>query len=152
MDTRDGDGAALCWRSWPLVERPARSALAALVVVAAAAAVYALVHNVALTALGALVLVASLHGHIFPRRYALDEEAVSVSVLGMKRRRAWEYFHSYYADRMGVMLSTFTYPSRIDSFRGVSLRFAGGNRDEVTAFVKRKLPPARKRSRRRGRR
>ena len=152
MGSRDGNGGALGGRSWPLVERPARSVLAVLIIVAAAAAVYALARNVALTVLGALVLVASLHGHVLPRRYALDEEGVSVWVMGMKKTRAWGYFRSYYADRMGIMLSTFTYPSRLDPFRGLGLRFAGGNRDDVIAFIRGKLPPAQKRSRRSGRR
>ena len=139
---------SLSWRAWPLAEYPGRTAVAALTVTAAAAAIYFLWENPAFAALGAAVLILSLHGHVLPRRYVLDDDGVFVSVIGIKKRRPWDYFHSYYADRLGVMLSTFAYPSRLDSFRGTNLRFAHGNRDEVVAFVAARLPAAEKRSRR----
>lgn len=113
-----------------------------------AAAIYFVWDSALFAVLGAVVLALSLHGHLLPRRYRLDDDGVSVSAIRFKKRRPWDYFHSYYADRLGVMLSTFTYPSRLDSFRGVNLRFARGNRDDVVAFVAARLPAAEKRRRR----
>ena len=141
--------SSLRWRAWPLLEYPGRTAVAAFTVTAAAAAIYFLWENPVFAVLGAAVLVISLHGHVLPRRFVLDDEGVFVSVIGIKKRRPWDYYHSYYADRLGVMLSTFTYPSRLDSFRGTNLRFSRGNRDEVVAFVAARLPAAEKISRRR---
>jgi hypothetical protein len=138
---------SLSWRAWPLVEYPGRSAAAAVAVAVVAAAIYFIWDSTLFAALGAVVLALSLHGHLLPRRYRLDEDGPSVSTLGVARRRPWDYFHSYYADRLGVMLSTFSYPSRLDSFRGMNLRFAGGNRDAVVAFVAARLPRAEKKGR-----
>ena len=148
MTARTKTPASLSWRAWPLVEYPARSALAAATVAAAAAAIYFLWDSTLFAALGAVVLLLSLHGHFLPRHYRLDDDGTFVSVIGIKKSRPWDYFHSYYADRLGVMLSTFSYPSRLDSFRGVNLRFAAGNRDAVVAFVATKLPQAEKKGRR----
>lgn len=148
MTARPKTPPSLSWRAWPLVECPARSALAAVTVAGTAAAIYFIWESALFAALGAVVLTLSLHGHLLPRRYRLDDDGASVSAIGIKKRRPWDYFHSYYADRLGVMLSTFTYASRLDSFRGVNLRFARGNRDDVVAFVAARLPAAEKRRRR----
>lgn len=149
MTRRKETPPSLSWRAWPLLEYPGRSALAAVAVAGTAAAIYFMWDSALFAVLGAVVLALSLHGHILPRRYRLDDDGVFVSVIGIKKRRPWDYFHSYYADRLGVMLSTFTYPSRLDSFRGVNLRFARDNRDDVVAFVATRLPAAEKRRRRR---
>ncbi len=148
MTPRKKTPPSLSWRAWPLVEYPGRSALAGVAVVGAAAAIYFVWDSALFAVLGAVVLALSLHGHLLPRRYRLDDDGVSVSVMGIKKSRPWDYFHSYYADRLGAMLSTFTYPSRLDSFRGMNLRFARGNREAVVAFVGARLPRAEKRQRR----
>lgn len=138
--------SSLSWRSWPLAAYPGRTALALGVAAAAGAAICYLWDNPALAAVGVFALLASLHGHLLPRDYRLDDDGVSVSVLGIKTRRDWDRFHSYYADRLGVMLSTFSYPSRLDPFRGTNLRFAGGDRDAIVAFVAARLPRAEKKA------
>lgn len=140
---------ALIWRSWPLAAYPWRTALALGVAAAAGAAVYFLWQSPPLALIGVVALLASLHGHLLPRRYRLDEEGVTVSVIGINTRKSWDHYHSYYADKLGVMLSTFTYASRLDPFRGTNLRFAGGNRDDVIAFVSARLPRAEKKAGRR---
>lgn len=147
MEEVRNEAAPLRWRAWPLVEYPGRTALAVATVAAAAAAIYFLWHAAWLAAVGAVALLLSLQGHLLPRRYELDAEGVTVTVLGLRKHRPWDHFHSYYADRLGVMLSTFTYPSRLDSFRGMNLRFGRGNREAVSAFVAAQLPRAEKRRR-----
>jgi hypothetical protein len=142
------DDNVLSWRSWPLAAYPGRTAAALGVTAAAGAAIFFLWQSPGLAAIGVLALLASLHGHLLPRRYVLDDDGVSISVLGITGRKSWDHYHSYYADRLGVMLSTFTYPSRLDPFRGANLRFAGGDRDAIIAFVSARLPRAEKRGRR----
>jgi len=131
------------WRAWPAATYPVRSAVALVVVVGATAAVFSLLHHAGWTALFVAVLIASLHGHFLPRRYRLDDAGVTVWTLGVKKFRPWDFFHSYYADKMGVMLSTFTFPSRLDTFRGTNLRFSrGADAEAVLAFVAGRLPRA----------
>jgi hypothetical protein len=147
MDEVRNEAPQLRWRAWPLVEYPGRTALALVTVAGAAAAIFFLWHTAWLAAVGALALLLSLQSHVLPRRYELDAEGVTVTALGVRKHRPWDHFHSYYADRLGVMLSTFTYPSRLDSFRGMNLRFGRGNREAVSAFVAAQLPRAEKRRR-----
>ncbi len=133
----------LAWRAWPASSYPVRSAVAVAIIVGVTAAIYFLLRDIVWTVMFVVLLVASLHGHFVPRRYRLDDAGVTVWTLGLKKFRPWDFFHSYYADRMGVMLSTFTFPSRLDTFRGTNLRFGpGAGADAVVAFVARRLPPA----------
>lgn len=152
-ETVQGETASLRWTSWPLVEHWWRSALALTCLFVTAAAVFHLTANVPFTVIAVVILATSLQGHFLPRTYVLDPEGVSVYVLGMKLRREWSYFRSYYADALGCMLSTFTYPSRLDPFRGVNLRYDRARRDAVLTFVAARLPRAeRKTTRTPGRR
>lgn len=142
-------GAALEWRAWPLVEFPGRSAIAVAAVVAVVALVWWITHNVPFSAVAGVIILFSLQGHLLPREYRLDDAGVTIRAFGAAKNQPWSYFHSYYADKLGVMLSTFSYPSRLDPFRGYNLRFGGGNRREVIAFVDAHLPHAEERRPRR---
>jgi hypothetical protein len=136
---------SLQWRVFPLVEYPARSVVAILIIFVGGV----LVHHISgywFLGLGAvLLLIASLYKHFLPTDYYLDEEGAETRILFSKRRRPWSNFHSYYYDQFGIMLSTFAYPSRLDSFRGLGLRFTKKEKDEVIAFVSSRLPRAQKR-------
>jgi len=149
MADDENSASSLSWRSWPLLAYPGRTALALGVAAAAGVAVYYLWQSPGLAVVGVLALLASLHGHLLPRRYSLDDDGISISILGINARKRWDHFHSYYADRLGVMLSTFSYASRLDPFRGANLRFAGGSRDDIIAFVSARLPQAEKKAGRR---
>lgn len=129
------------WCAWPALLYPARTAIAFAFIGLTAAIVYFLMWS-GWTVFYVLVLVLSLHGHFVPRRYRLDDEGVTVWTLGIKKFRPWEFFRSYYADDMGVMLSTFTYPSPLDSFRGTNLRVGREQRAAVIAFIQSRLPHA----------
>jgi hypothetical protein len=148
MAANHDTGSAVRWRYWPLTARPAISAVGVVVILAAAAAAYYISENAVVAAICLLALAASLQSHFLPRRYALDDAGVAVVALGIKKVRPWEYFHSYYGDRRGIMLSTFSYASRLDAYRGVNLRFGEADRERVAAFVAGKLPYAAKKKRR----
>lgn len=139
------EGKSLQWRVFPFVEYPVRSIVAVLIIFIGGV----LVHNISgywYLGLGAvLLLVASLYKHFLPTDYYLDDEGAETRILFSKRRRPWNNFHSYYYDQFGIMLSTFAYPSRLDSFRGMGLRFTKKEKDEVIAFVRARLPRAEKR-------
>lgn len=151
-DGAEEEGPALEWRAWPLRQYPGRSALALGVVAATGVAVGWVTHNVAFGVVAGVILLFSLQAHFLPRRYRLDDGGVTVDAAGRKRTRRWDSFHSYYDDKLGIMLSTFSYPSRLDSFRGLNLRYGPDNRDGVLAFVAARLPRAEKETRGRRRR
>jgi len=73
--------------------------------------------------------------YFLPTWYELDADGVAVRFLGRTRWVAWTEVRRTQVHGEGVQLSPFERPSRLESFRGTFLRFAG-NRDEVVSFVK----------------
>ena len=127
---------ALCWESHPLRrEKPAKSILlVALIVSAAVAAAVGFEHwFYGVFSLGALT--ASLSRYFFPTRYVLDGAGISSEHLGLKQRRSWAEFRRADEHRDGIFLRPSLRSSRLDSFRGVFLRF-DQNREEVAHFVR----------------
>ena len=131
----------LDWTAHPLRDEPAwkSAALGALIVgfsaLAAASldgAVYGLISLVALAA-------ATLR-YLLPTRYLLDDQEASWRQLTW-RRRSWSTFRRVDRHADGIFLSPFRRPSRLDSFRGVFLRFGPGvDADEVVALARDRVP------------
>lgn len=131
----------LDWTAHPLRDEPAwkSAALGALIAgfsaLAAASldgAVYGLISLVALAA-------ATLR-YLLPTRYLLDDQEASWRQLTW-RRRSWSTFRRVDRHADGIFLSPFRRPSRLDSFRGVFLRFGPGvDADEVVALARDRVP------------
>jgi len=133
---------SLSWASHPARLRPKTTAVLVLFITALAVGIYFSFESIFLSLFSIVVLLASLSSFFFPIRYMLDEEGVTIKGVLTKRTKPWNYFHSYYYDRHGVQLSTFSYPSRLDPFRGFSLQFGKDNKGEVIEFVGRYLSKA----------
>ena len=131
----------LDWTAHPLRDEPAwkSAALGALIVgfsaLAAASlggAVYGLISLVALAA--------ATVRYLLPTRYLLDDQEASWRQLTW-RRRSWSTFRRVDRHADGIFLSPFRRPSRLDSFRGVFLRFGPGvDADEVVALARDRVP------------
>jgi hypothetical protein len=136
-----GEAVPLCWRSYPLAqEAPFKSAL-----------LMAMMGGVSLGAglsfahwfYGALslgVLILSLSRYFFPTLYALDQGGVHSRHLGWSRHYSWKQFRRAEVRADGVFLSPFVRPSRLDSFRGLFLRFHR-NGHQVVYFVRLHVAP-----------
>jgi len=131
----------LKWRSYPLVDDFPKS----LALVGLLAGVCVLVGfafgGAGYGLLAAVLLGASLARYLLPTRFVLDAGGVTIRLLGHDRHVAWSQIKRISVQRAGVFLSPFERSSRLDSFRGTFLRFAG-NADEVRSFVESKVPLA----------
>ncbi|HUT32087.1 MAG TPA: hypothetical protein VNE39_01290 [Planctomycetota bacterium] len=124
----------LRWRSHPVVDDYPRSLLLVAAVIALCVGVWVSFDSVGLAALTVAVLAGSLARYFVPTDYELDGSGASVRFLGHLRRVGWGDVRRFFVAPEGVQLSPFERPSRLESFRGTLLRFAG-NRDEVVRFV-----------------
>ncbi len=83
-----------------------------------------------------IVLVAAMLGYLLPTDYLIDSEGASWKLLVWRRRR-WATFRRVVRHPDGLFLSSFRQPHRLDSFRGVFLRFgAGVDGDEIDSLVR----------------
>ena len=64
-----------------------------------------------------------------------------MKVLVFKRERKYNEFKCFYADKKGVMLSTFNRPRGLDRFRGQSVRFtkAQDEKEQIMEFLNKKI-------------
>jgi hypothetical protein len=129
----------LAWTAWPARRSPVRAAVAVAVMGLIGWTLESVFRAPFFTALGVLLVWSQIAGFFLPTRYALTEDGVTVAGLVGRKQKAWSEFRSCLVDREGVLLSPFAGRSRLERFRGLSLQFHG-NRDEVMAFVERRIP------------
>jgi len=132
---------ALQWRSWPICDDAPKSLLLVAVVLGVCVGVGVSFGGAGYGLVAALILSVGLSRYFLATHYALDESGVSARFLGQTQRKAWTDVRRVLVHREGVHLSPFPEPSRLDSFRGLLLRFAA-NADEVTQFVERNTNPS----------
>ncbi len=131
-------GAELAWTSHPLKQSLRKSLLLAGVLLLTGVAIYLNTGAVswALGSMGLLLL--GVHDFILPTRYRMTTEVAESRSLGYRRNKRWSALRSYHADKNGVLLSPFPTPTRLDTFRGLYIRYSG-NKAEVLAFVRDRL-------------
>lgn len=132
---------ALGWRSLPLVDDFPRSLLLVCAVVGICVAVGLSFGDVGYALLAAALVMVSLARYFLPTRFDLDDAGATARFLGQSRRMLWSQVGRVSAQKAGVFLSPFDRPSRLDSFRGVLLRFAG-NAEKVVSFVEHQMARA----------
>lgn len=128
----------LRWRSHPLVDDYPKSILLAVAILGTCAAATLCFGGVTYGVLAALMLAVSLSRYLLPTEFVLDGQGVEACFLGQTQRMAWSQVRRVSVRAKGVYLSPQRAPSRLDSFRGVQLRFAKNN-DEVVRFVESKV-------------
>ena len=74
--------------------------------------------------LGLAILFFSLISYFIPTKYTFFENKIEILYWFIKVERFYSDFGCFYADKKGVMLSTFKMHRRLDAFRGQSIRFS----------------------------
>jgi len=142
MQGENAPARSLSWRSLPVADDFPRSLLLVGAVAASCVAVGVAFGGAGYALLAAALLGASLARYFAPTRYVLDERRAAARFLGHTRGVAWGEVRRVTRHREGVHLSPFERPSRLDSFRGTFLRFAG-NGEEVVRFVESQMAASR---------
>jgi len=129
------------WISFPFVEFPLSSALVLAFFVLAAVFVYSVTLNFFWVLLSMIFLFSSLFSFFVLTYYEFFDDHVFVKVLFFKRERKYTEFKCFYADKKGVMLSTFNRPRGLDRFRGQSIRFTKkqGEKEQIMEFLNEKI-------------
>jgi hypothetical protein len=79
--------------------------------------------------------------YFVPTTYYFFDEGFLVQYPIFKIQKKYKEYPCFYSDYNGIMLSTFTRPRRLDTFRGQSIRFSKNKaeRDEIITFLKEKI-------------
>lgn len=130
--------SSFTWRVHPFRESVKTSVIVIAVIVFICAIVYISFGDIFWVILSFLFLFVSLSSFFFPTSFFLDEKEVKVKRVLTTISRPWERFKGFYFDKNGVQLTPFTYPSRLDNYRGLFLKF-GNNKDDVINYIKKHL-------------
>lgn len=117
-----------------MIRSPFRAIAAILFVALVAWTLQTWLHAGYFTVIAVLLVWGQVASFFLPTYYTLTEDSIAVRGALGRREKAWSDFRSYLIDREGVLLSPFAERSRLERFRGLSLRFHG-NREQVIAFV-----------------
>lgn len=118
----------LSWKSWPFAERIRESVLLILFLIMLSVILFKITiveWNMPLFYFGGLALVfGNLLPYFIQTEYELYESEIVIHYAFITVKRPYSQFGCFYRDKLGVMLSTFKVPRRLDPFRGQSLRFS----------------------------
>jgi hypothetical protein len=124
------------WTIHPVRDSWKTTSIAVSVIALAAISVFLLSNSLFLSGASLLILVSSLSSFFLPTEYQLGPDSISVKGPFSRKLRSWGDFRKYYPGSKGVLLSPFPHPSRLDSFRGVYVRFRCGiSEEERTGLI-----------------
>ena len=87
--------------------------------------------------LGFAILLGSLWEFFTPVTYTFREEGITVKTLFGKRTYKWQNYRNFMVDKKGVLLSPFLRRTRLERFRGLSVRFSEDKRGEILGYIQR---------------
>ena len=133
------------WTSFPFMDRPAHSVLLCVVI----AIVTYILWQMTIVMwdqplyyfLGIFILLIGIMPYIVPTTYYFFDEGILVQYPLVKVEKSYREFGCFYVDKLGIMLSTFKMPRRLDTFRGQSIRFSktATEREAIINLLKEKI-------------
>jgi len=141
----DLDNNLFHWTSFPLLDKPKHTIATFLVIIIVTWLLWEITINAweqpLYYMLGIFMLFVGIIPYFVPTQYYFFDKGIVVIYPIVKIEKLYSDFGCFYADKNGIMLSTFSRPRRLDSFRGQSIRFSRdkNEREEIIEFLKDKV-------------
>ena len=139
------DEALYTWTSFPFVDRPIHSVALCMIITLVAYILWQLTivqwDAPLYYFLGVFILLIGIMPYFIPTTYYFFEKGLLIQYPIVKIEKLYTEFGCFYTDKMGIMLSTYKKPRRMDTFRGQSIRFSKtqSERQEIISFLKEKI-------------
>lgn len=133
--TAASEQTILVWKVHLLREQPWRMLPVALVVTLSFLVSYLYCHNIIMPIVVLLLFASALNDYFFPVSYRITARHASRRTLFGHESIEWSAVRKCYLDDYGVKLSPLPRRSRLETYRGVYLRF-GNRREEVIEAVR----------------
>ena len=129
----------LTWRVHLLRRRPERLPLVVVIYLLAIGSVWLIFGSPLPVFAALLLLTGAISEYLFPIEYRLTDSGISATGGTSKTAIRWQDVRRVVVRRSGVLLSSLPAPSRLDSFRGVFLRYAPpgepGDKNSLTELL-----------------
>jgi len=129
----------LKWKNWLAKEKPWLAVLVLLILFVVWLFSYSLIPNYFLATILSLAVFFYLSEFFLPTEYCISQDGVWKKIGPVKITKKWELLRSFYTDKNGVLLSPFSRPTRLDTFRGIYLRFGKDNKGKIVELIKLKI-------------
>ncbi|MBI9032020.1 hypothetical protein JEZ13_08495 [bacterium] len=134
------------WTSFPFKDRPQTSALLTVFLIFFSFLLrYFVEHAFLLSTMWFWIFMTliflSISSYFIPSKYTFYNNRLVAKYLFFKVERPYKDFGCFYSDKLGVMLSTFKTPRRLDPFRGMSVRYSKTQleKEELLKFLEQKI-------------
>ncbi|MCB5249857.1 MAG: hypothetical protein RBS16_06380 [Candidatus Cloacimonadales bacterium] len=145
MSNKDENKPVIEWFSFPFIDFPKKSIILVLFLFFMGYILW----NIAVVnwdqplyyMLGVLILFIGIAPYFVPTKYEFYEYHLIIRYPIVKIEKRYSDYGSFYVDKKGIMLSTFKQVSRLDAFRGQSIRFSKdqSEREAIIVFLKERL-------------
>jgi len=137
----NNDKPVFKWKSFPFKEFPLNSIFLILFFILVGYFVFTVTKSPFWVILSVIFLFGSLFPYFITTKYSFYEDYLVVSYIGFKNKNLYSKYKCFYADKKGIMLSTFEKPRGLDRFRGQSIRFTKNQteREEIMEFLDNKI-------------
>lgn len=126
------------WTVHPAKKNLKLSVLVIMFLIALCVSIYFSFDSLLLSLLSAVFLFGSLSSFFLPTTYMLHKKGIIIKRVFHEFFRGWDSFKRYYIDKNGILLSPFTYRTRLENFRGLYIRF-NGNREYIIGYIKSRI-------------
>ncbi|MBN1620815.1 hypothetical protein JW890_08835 [candidate division WOR-3 bacterium] len=130
---------SLIWSGWLAAEKPFLTVFAVAVLAAVWALSFMILPSIVVASILTFCVFVYVSEFFLPVKYGLDKDFVWKKIGPVKIQKQWVQLRSFYTDKNGILISPFTKPSRLETFRGIYIRFAGAERQTVLEAVKKHL-------------
>ena len=133
------------WTSTPILDYPIKSLLLALFLIGFGIGFYYLTVFYWKMPLFYILSIAFLFIEIFPyfipTSYQVYDDKIIAYYGFIRIEKELKVYNCFYADKLGILLSTYSRPSRMDRFRGMSIRFSKSKSEkaELIKFLEEKI-------------
>lgn len=123
------------WTSTPFFDFPLKAFLLSLFLIGFGVGFYYLTVVYWQMPLFYILSIAFLFIEIFPffipTSYQIYENKIVAHYGFIKVEKELDAYKCFYADKLGILLSTYSHPSRMDRFRGFSIRFSKSKDEKI---------------------
>jgi len=133
------DKEVLEWSIHPFKESKKRSILLIVFLIILSIIVFLIFPNITFTLIAFSLLIISLRGFFFKTTYKLDSESLTIKMFNFEYKKKFSDFKRIYIGDDALLISPFTYKTRLNKYRGVYAIFPEKLHKQIQKKVEGKL-------------
>ncbi len=132
-------GNYLEWNIHPFKEEPLKSLFLSVFLFVLLIVLFLIFPNIPFIFASMFVMILSLRGYLFKSEYKLEAESLNVRMMIFEYKKKYSDFKRVYIGRKALLMSPFTYKTKLNKYRGIYIPFPEDLRESIINFISRKF-------------